>query len=790
MSKKSLVTFCEILLGLFALAPASLMAQTRPAYSEDCGLTLSGKVTDHDQREPLQGAIVYIEELKRSTATDAYGNFHFHHLCEGTYTVRSSYLGYEAIRTNVRLRSSSVRDFKMHPSALALQGVVITGQRLPPPLTQATAHLSGHELNQTRTQSLGEALKRLPGLSSIQTGPSISKPVIHGLHSNRILLLNNGVRHEGQQWGAEHAPEIDPLMANELTVIKGAAAVRYGSDAIGGVVLVEPAPLRDSAGVGAELNLGAASNNRLGLVSGRIDGNLASIPALSWRLQGTLRKAGNARAPGYFLKNTSFTERNFSAAAGYTQERYGASLYYSQFNTTLGILSAAHFGNLTDLNRAIERAVPAEVDGFTYQIGRPYQEVRHDLVKASGFIRTGPSGRLQLTYAYQRNARGEYDKHPPRGRVPSDQDLPELYYEITTHTAELLWEHRAAPSLSGTVGLSGIEQQNTYDGRYFIPFYRHFGGGAFAIERWRKDKLQLEAGIRYDYRFFRASFNQQGEILRSVLWYSNFSGTLGGLYDFNHHLTLSVNAGTAWRAPGSNELFSNGVHHGAASFDVGDPTLTSETAYNLGTTVQYHSSPRFNGEMTLYSNLIDNYMYLAPTSRTVLTINGAYPEYEYRQTDAVFRGVDMSASYTLSPSLSLLSKVSVVRGFNRTAHNHLVLIPPDRFEGSVRYDVGLTSPGSPFQNAFVQLGGLYVAKQWRVPANGDFAPPPPAYWLLNAEAGASFRVRGQPVEASVQIMNLLNTAYRDYLNRFRYFADETGRNVLVNIRIPLEFSKR
>jgi iron complex outermembrane recepter protein len=777
--------YYRVALGLLLLLPLPSLAQARPASGQDCGLTLSGKVTDHDQREPLQGAVVYIEELQLSTATDAFGNYHFHHLCEGTYRVRSRYLGYDVLTADIRVRSSTVRDFKMHPNPLQLQGVEITGTRLPPPPTQATARLSGRELEQTRTQSLGEALKRIPGLSSIQTGPTISKPVIHGLHSNRILILNNGVRQEGQQWGTEHAPEIDPMVADQMTVVKGAAAVRYGSDAVGGVVLVEPAPLRDSAGLGADLHLGGATNNRLGLLSARLDGNLARVPALSWRLQGTLRRAGNSRAPAYYLKNTGFSEHNFSGAVGYKRERYGVEAYYSQFNSALGILSAAHIGNLTDLNRAIDSPMPLEMDGFTYRIDRPYQEVRHDLLKANAFFRTGEYGKLQLIYAHQRNARGEYDKHVPRGRVPTDQDPPELFYQITTNTAELLWDHRVAPSFSGTVGLSGIEQQNTYAGRFFIPFYRHFGGGAFAIERWRRDKLQLEAGLRCDYRFFRPSLFENRELVRPEFHYRNFSGTVGARYDLGHHVTLSANAGTAWRAPGPNELFSDGVHHGAVAVERGDPSLRSETAYNLIATAEYHSSPHFTGEVTLYYKYIDNFIYLTPVPPAVLTIRGAFPFFAYRQTNAVFRGLDASGAYAFSPVVSVQGKVSLVRAFNQTIQDHLILIPPDRFEGSLRLDLPDPGPGAKPRDTFVAMGGRYVARQRRVPAEEDYAPAPPGYFLLVAEAGTSLRLRGQPVQVSLQGLNLLNTAYRDYLNRFRYFADESGRNIMVNLRIPL-----
>jgi len=181
-------------------------------------------------------------------------------------------------------------------------------------LTQTQSVLSGADLDKTRGKSLGEALKSVNGVTGLQSGASIVKPVINGLHSNRILIMNNGVRQEGQQWGSEHAPEIDPFLATQITVIKGASGVRYGSDAMGGVVLLEPPPLRAKPGMGGEVNLVGYSNSHQGVASGFLEGSPAAVPGLGWRLQGTAKKAGATETPRYFLNNTGFEEFNWSAA--------------------------------------------------------------------------------------------------------------------------------------------------------------------------------------------------------------------------------------------------------------------------------------------------------------------------------------------------------------------------------------------------------------------------------------------------------------------------------------------
>ncbi|MFD2513223.1 TonB-dependent receptor [Pontibacter locisalis] len=749
---------------------------------QDCGLTISGKVLDHDSRVPLVGATVSIPKLQRATVADEYGNYHFHHLCQGSYTLKVTYLGYEEETFSVKITSSTVRDLQLHVDSRQLSQVEVIGNRLSEE-AQSSGTISGRELEATRGLSLGESIKNISGMSTIQTGPTISKPVIHGLHSNRILILNNGVRHEGQQWGAEHAPEIDPFAASEIKVVKGAAGVRYGADAIGGVVLVEPAPLRDCVGVNGELNLLGTTNNRQGAVSATVDGKAAKLPALSWRLQGTLKRAGNARTADYYLQNTGFSEANFSGALGYKKENFGAEVFYSQFNTRLGILKAAHIGNLTDLYNAIARDRPEQTSyDFSYTIERPFQDVTHHLLKTKAYLNTGDAGKLEFVYGFQRNIREEYDAHRASGTNP------ELTLDITTHTTETVWEHAPLGNFSGSAGISTIYQNNIYSGRYFIPYFRNFTAGAFIIEKWRKDKLQLEGGVRYDFKKLNITKRERNaDIIRPEYNFNNISGTLGALYDVGYHLTFGLSATSAWRAPGANELFSDGVHHGSASYERGDRNLNAEQAYNFEASVNYYGNQRLNGKLSLYNNFINDYIYLAPVQPATLTIRGAFPTFEYKQADAVFKGVDLDLEYRFTPNLYLESRTSIVRATNKDLDDHLVGVPADRYNNMLRFEPGTIGNIKSLTDTYVALGGTYVAEQTRVPtkAEQDYMAPPAGAFLLNMELGTTVHFGKQPVEFGITGNNLLNTSYRDYLNRFRYFADDIGRMLLFRVKVPL-----
>lgn len=775
--------------------PAAAQAPAGP--NATCGLTVAGKVIDQHQGQALAAATLHLVELNQTVATDAAGNYHFHHLCPGTYHLRVRYLGFAEQALTVELKASAIRNVKLHPVTDLLATVEVRGRKEPPTPTQGHQSLSNQALDQTRGGSLGEALQNLSGVNSLQTGPTIAKPIIHGLHSNRILMLNNGVRHEAQQWGTEHAPEIDPFVADKLTVVKGAAGVRYGSDAIGGVVLVEPAPLRDSAGTNGTLNLVGAGNNRLGVFSATVDHRPARHPAWAARVQGTLKKAGNSRAAAYYLGNTGFDEQNISATVGYRKNAFDGEVYYSRFNTQLGILAVAHIGNLTDLKRALATDIPLDTAAFTYAIDRPYQRVRHDLLKAAANWRLSNGGRLQYLGSLQSNLRQEYDTHR------SANDEPQLNFTINTATSDLIWEHRNRPHWTGSAGLNFMAQQNQYTGRFFIPNYRNYGGGAFWLERWRSGKFQVEAGVRFDYKYLRVSVYQDTLLTKPVYRFRNFSGTVGAVYAANDRLTLRFNAGSAWRAPGVNELFSNGLHHGSAAIEIGNPNFKAENAYNLIFTATYQNATRLSGEVSVYRNYIQDYIYQAPDLNPVLTYKGAFITYRYQQINATFRGLDAAVNYVITPALTGQAKASLVRAYDQTHADYLILTPPDRFDGGLRYAFKSRAGFGP---SFLSVGGQYVRRQDRLPRkvpgpsatdnpydftfyNGDYAPAPGAFFLLQASVGTQLKLGRQRLEMSLRADNLGNVAYRNYLNRFRYFANETGRNVTLLLKIPFNFTK-
>jgi iron complex outermembrane receptor protein len=764
-----------IVLLIVTLSISPLIAQ------DSCSYQLSGYVIDEHNRLPLSNSKVYIKEPRRGVFTDSLGYFVFPSLCSGTYEFYCKHMGCDAVKKTITIRGNTVENFSPEHH-VDFDAVIVIARKTNEEISLGTRKLSDKDKSETKGFSLGDGLTRINGVRKLSTGNNISKPVIHGLHSNRILILNNGVRQEGQQWGNEHAPEIDPFIADELAVVKGANGVRYGPDAIGGVVLVNPKALRKTPGIGGEMNLVGLSNGLQGNASATLDGNSSKFPAISWRLQGTLKRGGNAKTPDYYLKNTGSKEYNYSYALGYKKPKYGIDFFYSQFNTDIGIFSAAHIGNLTDLEQAFEATKPMESADFTYDIDRPRQHIEHELFKTKGYLRTGEKGKITLTYARQYNKRLEYDKHAPLNDSLANLNLPALQFELTTHTAEIVWEHIRMKSFKGSVGVNGTYQENTYEGRFFIPNFQKIGAGIFWIESWKSksSKLEIESGVRFDNIYQHVYMWRDGAIVSPAQNYMNMSGTIGAIYKVNKQLILRSNVGTAWRPPNINELYSNGLHHGAASIEIGDSTLVTEKAVNVSTSVEY-SGKRLSVVLDAYNNIINDFIYLKPTLVSTVTIKGAFPTFVHNQVNAHLRGLDLTLSYALSKEFKVISKASILRAINQTTREHLVMMPSDCFENSLEY---YFKDGKKVENAYVSLSVTSVLKQSRVPDNSDYVNPPEGYTLLNFAAGIDIPLKGNSLSLGISVNNLLNTRYRDYMNRFRYFADEMGRNISVRATLP------
>ena len=765
--------------------PALLLCLVQPVFSQHpnaCAYVLSGKVIDLDDGKELDGTFVILKENNQTQITNSHGSFTFSGLCSGIHDLVIQHVGCRDTVIRVELKKDLKLTIRLPHSAVELDEIDVMDKQPDMVRSQTVNDIKDKDLDRTRGQSLGESLKLVSGVTTLNTGSTISKPMIHGMQGYRILILNNGIRQEGQQWGNEHAPEIDPFIAQKLSVIKGSNAVRYGSDAMAGVILVEPNDLPDTAAVTGELNLVGMSNGQAGVASGILQGYFDKLKGLSWRVQGTYKKGGNIQTPTYYLKNTGVEEMNYSYTLGYHRKNIGVEAYYSQFNTKIGIFTGAHIGNLTDLKAAFNSAKPQDsLAPFSYDIGRPYQDVSHELAKARMHIHLAPRWLMNVQYAYQYNIRKEFDKTPPRSTGYVDPNKPDLDYRITSQTVDLVLEHLNIKSFRGQFGGSYMNQKNVYLGRFFIPNFLNNTFGIFATERYVRQHIELEAGVRYDQKNLK-SYYYTGNALQSPdLNFSNISWNVGSIIKPKENFNVFINAGSAWRAPAPNELYSNGLHQGLGSIERGDPNLKTEQVYNITATALYQPQ-HYTLEITAYHNQFSNFIYLNPATQPELTIKGAYPVFNYKQADVRISGIDGKASAEFFRHLQLTAKAMILRAWNYTIRDYLVYMPSDRYSLDAKVFANFSKP---VKEAYVQIGYQYVTKQWRVPDSTDFAPPPKAYGLLSAEIGAGFTFGKQRLYISLAATNLLNAEYRDYLDRFRYFANSQGRNFTLRVKVPL-----
>jgi iron complex outermembrane receptor protein len=764
----------------------------------DCNLTLTGHVYLSDTAKlDAAGASIRVDGHGIGAITDSAGNFRITGLCPGRYRVTVTYQEFRTLDSVFTIRRDMALNFILFSTAQQMGSVTVTGEVLQKDqiTTAIKTILTGAQLEATRGLSLGESLKSIAGVNSLQTGPNISKPVIHGVYSNRVLIMNNGVRQEGQNWGNDHAPEIDPFIATKVTVIKGAASIRYGSDAIGGAILLDAKDLPSKPGIGGEVNLVGMTNGRVGVASGYLEGaSGGKLEGLSWRVQGTVKKAGNSRTADYYLNNTGYNENDYSATLQYDKPHYGGSLYFSQFNTEIGIAQASVADNAADLQELIARGRPLDNGSFKYSFGRPYQTVNHQLAKVSGYLNLPERlGKLEAVYAYQRDTRKEYDANPSENSDTSlnTGGIPDLNFQLNTTTVDLIWEHRPiAGKIVGSVGFNFINHENIQQGTAYqelIPNFADFGEGLFAIEKYAVDKWVLEAGARYDFR--RLQVYEYNPTLvtedRPVYNWQAPTVNFGATFKFNDHLSADYNFGTAWRAPQVIELFANGVHQSEAAWEFGDSTLTLEQAYNNNLSFSFNSK-KLLIEAGGYVNYFHHYIYAKPDLNYITTIEGTFPAFSYTQVNALFEGVDLSINYNFAKNLTLISKTSIVRARNLAVHNWLIDVPADRFDNSLRYEWPLIGK---WKNIFIEANNLIVAKQSRVPPNSDFTAPPPGYMLWGASAGFSAPLAKHELKISLSVTNLTNVDYRDYLNRFRYYFADLGRNIVLRVIVPFDIKR-
>lgn len=782
-------------------------------HTQDCTYTFIGEVKDFHDSTPMSGATIYIETLDTYTAADINGKFSIKNLCNGKLMLVISHIGCETKRIEVNINGDSYQEILMehHTEELDEVAVKSTGIKKTTVTAQETV-LKSETLERYSSLSLGDALKEVSGISSINTGNAIVKPIINGMHSSRVLILNNEVRLQDQEWGIEHAPNIDINSTNQISVIKGSGALAYGGDAIGGVVVVNPSRIIRKDTLYGRTILGGQTNGRGYNISSSLNKNYES----GWfaQVQGSYKKNGDFKAADYNLTNTGSEVKGFSTRFGKNKLQSGFEVYYSYLDSEIGILRSAHIGSIKSLASSINAARPLFVEDFSYDISQPKQEITHHLFKTSYYKRIRNFGKLTMQYDYQNNHRFEFDIRRGGRSIKPAIDL-----ELQTHTISLNAKKDNNLEREYNFGVL-VRYQNNFANpdtgvRRLIPDYDKYDFGGYLTTEWKlNDRLVADAGLRYDFsridakKFYRTSFwEERGydiefpelvieELRNQVLTdptfdYHNISGAFGIKYNFNTNNYILGNYTRSSRAPNPSELFSDGLHHSAARIEVGDLRIDSESSNRISATYGYTGS-KFNVQVESYYNQINNFIYIVPSPLGIVPlIRGPFPIWEYVQTDAWFFGVDVSGNYQISPQWNINHKSAFIKAYDKIADLPLIDIPPFTTLNGVTYS------NSKWNNFSASLNSEWVFEQNEFPyefnytvpiANEDDIDvdlsPPPGYHLMHFQSEITLPVfKKSSLNIRFSIDNIFNANYRNYLNRLRFFADDLGRNFRLQLQL-------
>jgi len=663
---------------------------------------------------------------------------------------------------------------------------------------RARTTLTEADLQRSTGKDLARTVMQVPGVRMASGTNTAAKPIIRGHHERRLLVLYDGVRHESQKWGPDHATEIDPFTAGSISVIRGAAGARYGPDAIGGVILVSPPPLSTEPGVSGTLRGSYSTNAASPYGAMRLDLVPKALPNLTVRVEGNASQSSTLRSPNYLLGNTSSSTWNAGATIGYRTDdaefSIGAHHYDHQAGLYYGILNSSP----AEFEAQLDRAKPLTSDlwEFTSEIERPSQDVSHDIVNAAVDWSSG-FGTLEAVYAYQHNDRKEYEQ--VRGSITG----PQFDFTLRTHSLDAMYSHPSIEgglgSVEGGLGLQANVQENVYTGYSLLPNYRSFSGGLFAVERLSRPRFDLEAGARYDtmHRAVylrsddfdgyvrRGTFSQEdcqetSERTRCPSDFHTGSVSLGGLLHLvPDTVDIKVDLSSASRFPNIDEQFLLGY---APSFPVsgaGQPDLGTETSWGGSLTMGLRSS-WINGEVSGFGSYVDDYIYFAPELDPSgqpafdVTIRGTWPRYSYSPIQATLYGVDGLAEFGPDSAVGLDVKGSLVRGQDAETGEHLIRMPADQITAEA---VGRLPELAAVKQAELKFNVNRVQKQSLVSPGNDFAPAPEGYTLLGMSAEIELDTGKLPVRVGVQVQNLMNVAYREYLSLLRYYADQPGRDI-------------
>lgn len=788
-----------------------LSAQNNLTRNAGERVSLSGRVTD-SSGVPLAGTSVYLPDLKKGAASDNDGRYQITNINAGQYLIEVSHLGYSTIIETITIAGDAHRDFVMQSSVIENEAVTVTGVSSATSTRRTPIALNivkKEDLFQNTATNLIDNLSKTPGVSQVSTGPAISKPFIRGLGYNRVMVVNDGIKQEGQQWGDEHGIEIDEQNVSKVEILKGPASLMYGSDALAGVVNIISFMPPPEGKIRGTVSAGYLTNNRQRNIHADIGGNHNGFV---WGAYGSYKAAADYKNKydGYVF-NSKFNEKDYGGYFGWNKNWGYSHFYATHFDQHLGLVegerddATGKFLKLINDNGVEEQVIASGHDFTSTHPGVPFQRIQHTKLVTDNNFNLG-KGRLTAVFGYQNNQRQEF------GNV-LDPTEKELFFDLNTFNYNLQYHFAEKKNWKTTLGVNGMQQQNQNKGvEQLIPEYDLFDIGAFLYTQKRINDLTVSGGIRFDNRSLHSKELMEGTDLKFSAFtrnFSNVSGSAGLAWQVNKVVNLKLNIARGFRAPSIPELASNGAHEGTNRYEYGEQNLKSETSLQTDAGVEI-ATEHVSLNASVFYNSVRHFIYYrklqAAAGGDSVIVNGPDQFYAFRfaQNHALLYGTEFNLDIHPHPLdwLHIENTFSWVRGKlsqQQDGSQNLPFIPAARLINEIRVD--LVRKGKSVRDLFVkgELDNTFAQNNPFTGFNTETSTP--GYTLLNAGIGATIRSKDKTLfNVFLGANNLTDVAYQNHLSRLKYAPENLvtgrtgvfnlGRNFSIKLNIPLDFTEK
>ncbi|MCJ7465574.1 MAG: TonB-dependent receptor [Maribacter sp.] len=725
-------------------------------YIGTCQNSLTGTISDGADTSPLEQVEVYFPQLEKGAVTLEDGTFHIDKIPLGTYKVVASYLGYKTFSQSIEIKAGiNTLDITLESSVIEMQEIIVSTpfHKLQSENVMKVEQTSMAEVKKTGAITLAEGITNIPGVQSASTGVSIGKPVIRGLSSNRVLVYTQGIRLENQQWGGEHGLGVSDAGIESVEVIKGPATLLYGSDAMGGVIYLNPEKFALPKTTEGDINFNYFSNTQ-GL--GTNAGIKTSGDKFKFMARGSLTSHIDYKTGGdERVTNSRFREYDFKTGVGYQGTTYKTELRYNYNNLKLGIPEAI---GLQSTDRTLEL---------------PFQTIDNHILSSKTNVFFEKSS-LEATFGYIFNIRKEFG---------TQIDIAGLDMHLATLSYNVQYDLPKMGNIETILGLQGMhETNNNFGEEVLIPDATTNDIGVLGTSHVHfENESDLQLGLRYDHRAINGDESgvpgQESYIAPLDKNFGSFNASAGYKIDFVKNLVTRLNLATGFRAPNLAELTSNGVHEGTNRYEIGNAALKNEKNLQIDLAFEYsnqHIELYING----FYNTINDYIYIEPNGQFI----NSNAVFLYTQQDARLYGGE--AGFHLHPHpldwLHLESTFETVTG-KLTSTDYLPLIPANSWTNTLRIEFDKNKDWIDRAYTFVTLKSIFSQNKVNV-----FETPSDGYSLLNIGLGGMVQILDKPVDVRISGNNILNKTYIDHLSRLKIDGiPNIGRNISVGVSVPL-----